>query len=159
MSLLLLALAATPCGGQRVGPVVPRPSRLQPTLRADLLAGTDPAVQLAAGLQVSAAYNVRIAVESGVGAVSRPEGWRRSGRVDLLLRWLADPFRASRHGLNAGGGLGLLVEDGRAPRPVAILTVGMDGSGTGHWLKGVELGLGGGVRAGLTLRRAPGRRR
>lgn len=155
----LLVLGAAPVWAQRVQAAGRRPAVMQPTFRADVIAANDPSVMAAAGVQVAGAYNIRLGLEVGAGGVSRAAGWQPAGRADLLLRWLSDPFRASRWGLNAGGGLGVLVERGLAPRPVAIITIGVDGPQRGSWLRGVEVGLGGGVRAGVTLRRASGRRR
>jgi hypothetical protein len=156
---LLLALTATPCAAQRVAAPAARPSRIQPTFRADVIVADRWSVQGAAGVQIATAYNVRVAADAGVGAVSRATGWHAAGRMDVLLRWLSDPFRESRWALNAGGGLGLNLEDSRRVRPVAIVTVGLDAPAGARWLRGVEVGLGGGVRAGVTLRRSSARRR
>ncbi len=140
-------------------PFAPPAARFRPAFRADAILDRDPGAQLAAGLVVVAAYNVRLALDAGVGGVQRPAGWQASGRVDLLARWLSDPFRESLWGLNAGGGVGVQLERGGAPRPVAIVTLGVEGPSDGAWVPGVELGLGGGVRVGFTLRRVPLRRR
>lgn len=133
--------------------------RWRPALRADVIIDRDPGAQLGVGLAVPAAYNLRFGVDLGGGGVKRPGQWRATGRADLLARWLTDPFRESRWGLHGGGGVGLRLEERRAARMVAILAVGAEGPSDGRWVPGVELGLGDGVRVGLTLRRAPLRRR
>jgi hypothetical protein len=135
------------------------PQRVRPGVRVDAFLGRDPGAQVAAGAALVAAYNLRVGLDVGGGAVRRRSAWQPTGRVDLLARWLSDPFRESRWAINAGGGVGLQVERGRSPTPVAIVTLGVEGPSDGRWVPGVELGLGGGVRAGLTLRRAPLRRR
>lgn len=137
-----------------------RPSRVRPEFRVDAILARDAGAQVAGGLVVAPQYNVRLAVNAGVGGVRRPDGGvQPAGRVDLIGRWLTDPFRQSRRAFHAGGGIGLLLEQGAAPRPVAIVTVGVEGRGDGPWVPGVEVGLGGGVRLGVTLRRASPRLR
>lgn len=133
--------------------------RWRPSIRADAIIDRDPGAQLAIGLAIPVAYNVRIGVDVGGGGVQRNAAWEPAGRVDLLACWLTDPFRESRWRIHGGGGVGLRVESGQDARVVAIVTLGVDGPSDGTWVPGVELGLGGGVRAGLTLRRAPLRRR
>ncbi len=136
-----------------------RASVLLPAVRTDLFFARDPGAQLALGLIASPAYNVRVQLDVGAGGVARTSGWASAGRAELLLRWVSDPFRRARWALHAGGGVGVAVESSRALRPLGIVTLGVEGPAKGRWLPGVELGLGGGVRAGLTMRRVrPGRR-
>ena len=132
---------------------------LRPALRVDALIDRDPGAQFALGLAVASAYNIRLELDAGVGGVSRLQGWMSTGRVDLLARWLSDPFRQSRWGVSAGAGIGQRLEAHRSPATVAIVTLGVEGPSDGRWVPGVEIGLGGGFRAGLTLRRAPLRQR
>ncbi len=137
-----------------------RPPRVRPSLRADAILARESGAQLGAGLAVAAAYNLRLGLDAGIGGVRRADGGvDAAGRVDLLARWLSDPFRQSKRAIHAGGGVGVLVRQGAAPRPVAIVTLGIEGTSDGPWVPGVEVGLGGGVRAGVTLRRAPARQR
>ena len=130
-----------------------------PAVRADLLLDRDVGAQVAVGGAVAAAYNLRLVGDVGVGGVRRAGQWEPTGRLDLLARWLSDPFRQSRWGLNAGGGIGVRFEADRTPRTIAIVTVGIEGRGDGRWVPGVEAGMGGGFRLGLTLRRPAARRR
>ncbi len=137
-----------------------RPSRFRPAIRADAILADQPGAQVAVGMVAAAAYNLRVGLDVGAGGVRRPDGGAEAaGRVDLLARWLSDPFRRSRRAIHAGGGIGVLVAQGAAPRPVAIVTLGVEGTSDGPWVRGVELGLGGGVRVGFTLRRASARQR
>jgi len=133
--------------------------RVFPAVRADFLPDRDVGAQVAVGGAVAAAYNLRLAVDVGVGGVRRATQWEPTGRIDLLARWLSDPFRQSRWGLNAGGGIGVRFEADRTPRTIAIVTLGVEGRGDGRWVPGVEAGMGGGFRLGLTLRRPAARRR
>jgi hypothetical protein len=155
---LVLCLVSLPAWAQRAL-TEPAAVRWRTAVRADAFVDRDPGAQLAVGLAIPAAYNVRLAADVGIGGVSRDQGWKTAGRIDLLARWLSDPFRQSRWGLNAGGGVGLRVEERAVPRIVAILTLGLEGPGNGSWVPGIEVGVGGGARAGLTLRRASKRRR
>jgi hypothetical protein len=147
-------LAVNPAVAQQALPAAPV-SRVRPTIRADLILDRDPAAHFAAGIALPAAFNVRVGLDAGAGAVHRASGWVASGRLELLARVLTDPYRRSRWALNAGGGIGQRFEAGAAARTVAIVTVGVEGPSDGYWVPGVELGLGGGVRLGATLRRAP----
>ncbi len=161
LGLLMPALALLPARatGQRVLPPAQRPPRLAPLLRVDAIAGADVAVHGAVGATATTAYNTRLELVAGAGGVSRRPGWQPAGRADLLGRWLSDPFLRSRWALAAGGGIGVMLERGRDPRPVGVVVIGVDGPVRGQWMPGIELALGGGVRAGATLRRVrPGRR-
>jgi hypothetical protein len=161
LAVALIALthvALTACTAQRAATVA-RPSRWRPGVRADAIVDRDPGAQIAAGVAVATAYNVRLSVDVGAGGVQRPAGVTATGRVDLLGRLVLDPYRQSRWGITAGGGIGQQFESGRAPRTVAIVTLGVEGPSDGRWVRGVEVGLGGGIRAGVTLRRAPLRQR
>ncbi len=155
--LLVTLLALIDAGAQRA--LAATAMRFRPGVRIDALVDRDPGAQVATGLSVVAAYNTRLSVDVGIGAVQRTSGWRAAGRVDLMARVLADPFREARWGAYAAGGVGLRPESGARPDVVGIIALGVEGPSDGHWVPGVELGLGGGVRMGLTLRRAPLRRR
>lgn len=157
-SVAALIVAAAPLTAQQVAP---RPERavLYPSLRTDLLIGRDLGAQAAVGAVLVSAYNVRLQADAGYGGVSRDVGWTQTGRIDLVTRWLSDPFRASRWGINLSGGVGLGVEERRRATAVAIVALGVEGPSDGAWVPGVEVGLGGGVRAGFTLRRPGARRR
>lgn len=153
-----LVMLTVDLGAQQAAPSAPV-RRVFPSVRADMLLDRDPGAQVAVGAAVAAAYNLRLAVDAGLGGVRRADQWEPAGRLDLLARWLSDPFRQSRWGINAGGGIGLRFEAARALRTVAIVTVGIEGRSDGRWVPGVEAGLGGGFRLGLTLRRPAVQRR
>ncbi len=150
LSLAVLVSASTSAAQQ----TAPALSRLSPSIRLDAIVDRNLGAQLAVGLAGPTAFNVRLGIDVGGGGVQRENGWIAGGRVDLLARVLSDPFRKSRWALNAGGGFGERFEQRTRPRTVAIVTVGIDGPSDGAWVPGVELGLGGGVRLGLTFRRA-----
>ncbi len=158
-ALVMLAIAS-PCAQVSAQQVARPPvDRWRPSLRVDALIDRDPGVQLALGIATPLDYNVRFAADAGVGGVHRAGGITAAGRLDMTVRWLSDPFRQARWAINAGGGIGERFEAHRGPRTVAIVTLGIEGPSDGAWVPGVEVGLGGGVRAGVTLRRAPRRQR
>ena len=121
--------------------------------RLDMLGGPPAGVQAGAGWNVAAGYYTRIGADVAAGASSRDGGVAASGRVDVAARYLLDPFHEFRWGPYAGGGVTVLWT-GRAWRSGLLLLVGMEGPAHAGWRTAVELGLGGGARLGLVLRRA-----
>lgn len=154
----MAGLAVTPAFAQQRPPTA---QRLRASLRVDALVDADPATQVGVGVFTRSAYNVRTGLDLGVGAVSRGGDWRSAGRADLIARWLSDPFRQGRWALHAGGGVGLRVERRAVPQTVAIVLLGVErrGARDAAWVPGVEIGLGGGLRLGATLRQDAYRRR
>jgi hypothetical protein len=74
--------------------------------------------------------------------------------ADLITRLTLDPFREQRWGLSVGGGLSYH----RRRMSLAVIA-DLEGPEMRGWLPAFQVGLSGGFRAGLILRRAvPGRR-
>ena len=72
----------------------------------------------------------------------------------LLVRFLLDPFRQSAYGLSMGGGLSARAEPGDRVRPRLLLAVDLEGRRSSRGLvPALQVGLGGGVRVGVVLRR------
>lgn len=136
------------------------PVRVQRELRADLLVGRRPAVQAGAGIQVPLGYYVRIGGDAAVG--SRIDGeyaGRLDGRIDLLGRFLLDPFRQSAYGVSAGAGLSSRLTPGQRATPLLLVALDLELRKTPGWTPALQVGLGGGARVGLVLRRGmPGAR-
>ena len=153
-SALLLAIGLP---GAAAAQALPAPTPM-PELRVDAIAGDRPAVQLGAGLQIPAGYYVRIGVDAAAGVpVGRREATprRADARADLLVRFLLDPFRQSAYGLSAGAGLSVRAEPGDRVRPVLLVATEVEGRRAAHgWVPALQVGLGGGARFGLLLRRA-----
>jgi hypothetical protein len=153
-----LAVLAGAAGAQ-----VPKPA-VQPELRLDVIAGQQPAVQLGAGAQLPMGYYVRVGLVGAVGVATggrtaligsadAPPG-RLDGRADLLVRFLLDPFRQSAYGLSVGGGLSARAEPGDRVRPRLLVAADLEGRrSTRGLVPAIQLGLGGGVRIGVVLRR------
>ena len=127
--------------------------RAEPELRADVLGGRGTAVQLGAGVQIPAGTYVRVGVIGGVGSRWIDGASRTDGRVDVLGRFLIDPFRQSRWALSAGGGVSLRATSGDRVRPDLLVAADLEGPRSKSGVSPtIQVGLGGGVRAGLGLR-------
>ncbi len=123
--------------------------------RVDLLGGPPAGAQLGVGANVAAGYYLRVGADVAAGAALRDGGGVASGRVDIVTRYLLDPFHELRWGPYAGGGfhraLGPARELARATCSCSSASRGLPMRG---WRTSVELGLGGGARLGVVLRRA-----
>ena len=145
----------------QLAPQLPGP---MPEIRLDVIAGHQAAVQLGAGVQIPAGYYARIGVDVGIGVQgsSSTLSTHRSvdGRLDVLARFLLDPFRQARYGFSVGGGISLRAEPGDVVRPVLLVAADLEGRrATNGWVPALQVGLGGGVRIGVVLRRGtPGAR-
>ena len=147
----LIVAMSVPLRGQEVSiPVV------SPELRADVLLGHQSAAQIGAGVQIPLGYYVRIGLDGAVGVRLGDGGSpsRVDGRLDLLTRFLLDPFRQSRYGLSLGGGLGLRAEPRDHVRPVLLAAIDLEGGRwSSGWVPALQVGLGGGARVGIVVRR------
>lgn len=143
---------------------IPESPGLQPELRGDVMFGRQAAVQLGVGVQIPAGYYVRVGVDGAVGvranATNLSTQHPLDGRLDVLARFLLDPFRQTSYGLSLGGGMSLRAEQGDRVRPVLLVAVDLEGRRSKRGLvPAVQVGLGGGARIGIVLRRgAPGAR-
>ncbi len=150
-ALVLLPMLAMAAHAQ-----LPTPS-VHPEARLDVIAGHQPAVQLGAGLQVPMGYYVRVGLDGAVGlaTVTVPSSTSRAdARADLLVRFLLDPFRQSAYGLSVGGGVSARAEPGDHVRPRLLVAADLEGRRSAHgWVPALQVGLGGGVRLGVMLRR------
>lgn len=131
--------------------------------RADAALGRTSAALVGAGVLTDAGAYVRVGLLAGAGvAYGRQDGGPRraaaAGEVAAVARFVLDPFRQSAHGVYAGGGVGVRAADG-AGEPFVLAVVGVEGRRRGGLAPAVEVGVGGGVRVAVALRRArPGRR-
>ena len=149
----LVALAGRVASAQQA----PSPG-VQPELRLDALVARDPAVQLGAGVGIAAGSYVRLSAMAAVGAARvRREGDAElvaSTRAEVVARYLFDPFRQFGRGAYAGGGLGVRRDGGGDWDELLLLVAGVEGRPRRGVAPAVEIGVGGGVRLGVVLRRA-----
>jgi hypothetical protein len=114
-------------------------------------------VQAGAGVQIPMGYYVRVGLDGAVGVptgANAPSPRRVDARADLLVRFLLDPFRQSRYGLSLGGGLSARAEPGDHVRPRLLVAMDLEGRRSSHGVvPALQVGLGGGVRVGVILRR------
>jgi hypothetical protein len=144
IAMLLVAVARLAAQGQPI-PIVPE-------LRADVLGGPRTSAQGALGVNIPAGPYVRVGVLAGVGGrLNSPSG--TAGRVDVLARFLLDPFRQSRWGLSAGGGVSLRADEGDRVRPNLLVALDLEGPRSRNGVTpAFQVGFGGGVRGGVGLR-------
>lgn len=135
-----------------------------PELRADVLFGRQPAAQVGGGVQIPLGYYVRLGMDGAVGVRVRddspPSSSRVDARMDLLTRFLLDPFRQSRYGLSLGGGISLRAEPGDNVRPFLLAALDVEGRRwSSGWVPALQVGVGGGARVGIVLRKGAARAR
>ena len=113
------------------------------------------------GLTVPAGIYVRTGLVGAAGAGRHGA----EGRTDLVSRFSLDPFRQSRWAPYAGGGISgryRFDRDGGS-RAYLLIFLGVEGGlplrQTEGWVPALELGLGGGARVAVILRRGISGRR
>ena len=134
---------------------------LQSEVRVDGIFARSNGVEAALGVSVPAGIYVRMGLNAGVGAGEHGV----ESRADFISRFSLDPFRQSRWAPYGGAGL-----SGRFRSPAdggskayLLVFLGVEGplpaGKLSGWAPAVEVGLGGGTRVGLILRRGIGGRR
>lgn len=134
---------------------------LQTEWRVDGLFARTAGVEAGLGLSIPSGIYVRNGLVGGVGIGQHgPEG-----RTDLLSRFSLDPFRQSRWALYGGGGISgrYRTKDDGGPHAYLLLFLGLEGplplGETSGWVPAFEVGLGGGARVAIILRRGINARR
>jgi hypothetical protein len=161
--LLLAGLALTtlaPARRVRAQRSPQRPTPLAPELRLDAAFGREDAVLAGAGVFGDAGPYARLGLVAA-GGVARVPGIDGGGlgtaamaRIEALARFHLDPQRLSRNGIYAGGGVAVALRASLPPRYALVALVGLEGPPRGALAPAVEVGLGGGVRVAVALRRA-----
>jgi hypothetical protein len=149
-----LTTAAIPAEAQRGT----SPNRPRPEVRVDYLGRNPDAVHAGVGLNVPVGTYVRVELV-GAGGHSWDDGLSAaSARADVITRFSFDPLRERRWGLSLGGGISVRYE-GLSPsgdrwRALIAIVLDLEGPVNGAVTPAVQVGLGGGARVGLVLRRA-----
>ena len=135
--------------------------KIQSEGRLDAIFARSAGVEAAYGFTVPVGIYVRSGLIAGVGAGRHGV----EGRTDLISRFSFDPFRQTRWAPYAGAGLSGRYRsklDGGA-RAYLLVFLGVEGplplGELSGWVPAVEVGLGGGARLGLILRRGVNARR
>jgi hypothetical protein len=135
--------------------------RFQGEGRIDAIVSEQTAVHAGVGMSVPAGLYVRAGLVLGAG-VGR-HGF--DARTDAVGRFTFDPLRQSRWAPYGGGGVSVRYNstpDGGA-RGYLLLFLGVEGpvpfGRASGWVPAVEVGLGGGARVGVILRRGVHARR
>ena len=133
----------------------------QSEARVDGIIARTSSVQAGFGVTIPAGIYVRTGLVAGVGAGEHG----LEGRTDLIARFSLDPFRQSRWAPYAGAGLTGRYRSTEAggTRAYLLIFLGIEGplrnQRSPGWVPAFELGLGGGARIGVVLRRGiPDRR-
>jgi hypothetical protein len=133
----------------------------QSEVRVDGIFARSSGVEAGYGISIPAGIYVRTGLVGGVGAGRHGV----ESRADLIFRFSLDPFRQSRWAPYAGAGLSgrfRASADGGAKAYLLVL-LGLEGPLQGGraygWVPAIELGLGGGARVGMILRRGINGRR
>jgi hypothetical protein len=129
--------------------------------RLDAIFARTAGVEAAYGLTVPVGIYVRSGIVAGIGAGRHGV----EGRTDFVSRFSFDPFRQTRWAPYAGAGLSGRYRsnlDG-GDRAYLLVFLGVEGplplGELSGWVPALEVGLGGGARVGLILRRGVNARR
>jgi len=120
--------------------------------RADLFLARVDAAHAGVGSSADLGAYARLDAALGVGAAWIGSEAVASGRADLGVRFLLDPYRQERWGVYGGAGVSTRYEDGPGVRVHLTLYAGAELPGDRPWLPAIEAGIGGGVRVGLVMR-------
>ena len=137
--LLLLGCTALPVRAQF----------LQPELRVDVSGPAPIAIEPGIGLTTAFGTYTRLAILAGYDVNGAPERTGRRWRGDVLARLTLDPFRQQRWALSFGGGVSY-----RGASTYLAALVDVEGPEVRGMLPAVQVGVSGGMRAAVVLRRA-----
>lgn len=125
----------------------------QPEARVDVLGPTPYSMAPGVGLIFPFGYYVRAGAAVGYAVPLETRPAHDQWSADLIARVTLDPFREQRWALSVGGGLSF------RRRTFLTAIVDLEGPEKGGVLPALQIGLSGGFRAAVILRRAvPGRR-
>ncbi len=126
--------------------------------RADAIVGRGTSAQLGIGAVFPGGVYARMSVDGAAGATWRDGGTHASGRVDVIARFLLDPFREAPVGLSVGAGLSVpYVAGDTHVRPYLTFVADIEGRRRSGLTPALQIGLGGGARVGIVLRRSVSR--
>lgn len=107
-------------------------------------------LQGGAGVNIPLGYYVRLEIDGAAGITKRDNVNYTSGRVDVIARFLLDPFAEVPWGFSLGGGMSGFSAQSRVVNLVVVAD--LETPRVGPVMPALQLGLGGGVRFGIILR-------
>jgi hypothetical protein len=134
-------------------------SAVQPEVRTDVMVARSAAMQVAVGVAAPAGEYLRLGGDLGLGVAGGSRGPFLSTRADFYGRFHLDPRAESRWAPYLVAGGSFRADAGSRGRLYALAAVGAEGPATHPVVPAFELGFGGGVRAGIVLRRGMSGRR
>ena len=152
ISVLAVFVASARGGGQ-----TPRPTPYG-EFRVDAIGGDGLTTHVGVGAAIPLGIYVRLGLDAAGGSTWHDGAANASGRVDAIGRFLLDPFREAPIALSLGGGVSVPYVDGQQHlRAYLTAVVDVEGRKRGRFTPALQLGLGGGWRAGVVLRASPAR--
>ena len=123
----------------------------QPELRLDAIGPTPVSIEPGIGATATLGHYVRLGAVAGydVASVDLARGPGRRWRGELIGRFTLDPFRQQRWALSLGGGITY-----RRAQAYLAAVADLEGPEVRGLLPALQVGVSGGVRAGVILRRA-----
>ena len=147
LAAMLLGVLSVPADAQRaVGS--------QPEFRADVITSRDPTLQIGGGINVPAGIYARVGLTVAGGVAVRDRSVRSAARLDAHARFLLDPFREYPVGVYGMGGISVMYDGFERWRPRVTVGLGLESRARRGHTTAFEIALGGGVRAGVVVRRA-----
>jgi hypothetical protein len=123
----------------------------QPELRLDVIGPTPVSIEPGIGANARLGHYVRVGAVAGydVARVDVARGPGRRWRGEVIGRFTLDPFRQQRWALSIGGGITY-----RRSQAYLAALADLEGPEVRGLLPALQVGVSGGVRAGVILRRA-----
>jgi hypothetical protein len=134
---------------------------VQSEVRVDGIFARSSGVEAGYGVTIPAGIYVRTGLVGGVGAGRHGV----ESRADFIMRFSLDPFRQSRWAPYAGAGLSgrFRPTDDGGSKGFLLVFLGLEGPlpdrHLSGWVPALEVGLGGGARVGVILRKGINGRR
>lgn len=134
-----VAVAQAPTGGVR------------PELRTDVILGAATSTEVAAGAAFPVGDYLRLVGDVGIGAVTGDgRSVRLGSRIDALGRFQLDTASA-RWGPYLAGGISYQADVDRRGALFLLAAIGVHAPAVGRIVPAIEVGIGGGFRAGVAL--------
>lgn len=159
VALRICALVGALVGAEATTAFAQSPGSSYPEIRVDGILGRGPTIHAGAGAEIPLGYYVRLGLLGSAGVTRLDGATMHSERFDVLARYLLDPFRETPDALSLGGGVSFVARQGQRARPYLVVVADIEGKRRGSWSPALQLGLGGGARLGLALRRSRGQTR